>query len=138
MGAAPRTWTTMIKLQRASMPFFPSTSSISCPIGKGRSVARRSDTEAVANEAAIKSSQPRDAVAPTLTRMAKGAARAAPAVSSEMWAAESSKPDGCRFSKNFFFIAACHSQPVNVHMGAVNASMKAQPPDQDASARPTQ
>ena len=52
---------------------------------------RISVTDAVANEAAMKSSQPREAVAKTLTRIAIGAARAAPAVSSAMCAAESSR-----------------------------------------------
>lgn len=47
-------------------------------------------TDVVAKDAAIKRSQPSEAVAKTLIRMAIGAARAAPAVSSEMWAAESS------------------------------------------------
>ena len=88
--AGKRTWTTMIKLQMASMPRFPSTSRKSWPIGSGRGDASRSGTDAAAKEAAIKSSQLREAVAPTPMRMAMGAARAAPAVSSEMWAAESS------------------------------------------------
>ena len=74
----------------ASMPCLPSTVRKSCPIGRGRSVDRRSGTDADANEAAMKSSQPSDAVPNTLTRIAMGAARAAPAVSSAMWAAESS------------------------------------------------
>ena len=80
----------MMKLHRASIPFFPSTLRNSWPIGKGKSVARIPSTDAVANDAAISSNHPKDAVAATLTRMASGAAFAAPAVSSAMWAAESS------------------------------------------------
>jgi len=51
--------------------------------------------------------QPRESVAPTPTKIAIGAARAAPAVSSAIWAAE--------------------SYPVKVHIGAVNASRNAHP-----------
>lgn len=59
-------------------------------MGRGRSVPRIASTEDVAKEAAINSSHPREEVAATLTRIARGAARAAPAVSSDMCAAESS------------------------------------------------
>jgi hypothetical protein len=76
--------------QIASIPCFPSTSRKSWAMGKGRVVERRSDTLAVANEQAMRRIQPRLAVAPTPTRMATGAARAAPAISSETCAAESS------------------------------------------------
>lgn len=72
------------------MPFLPSTLRNSWPIGSGRSVPRRLSTDAVAKDAAISSSQPKDAVAATLIRIARGAALAAPDVSSEMCAAESS------------------------------------------------
>ena len=59
-------------------------------MGSGRSVPNKLSTDAVANDAAMSNSQPRDAVAATLTRIANGAAFAAPAVSSEICAAESS------------------------------------------------
>ena len=72
----------MIKDHMASMPCFPRTVRKSWPIGSGRSVYNISVTDAVANEAAMKSSQPSEDVANTATRMATGAARAAPAVSS--------------------------------------------------------
>lgn len=52
--AAPVTnWTTMMKLQIASMPCLPSTLRKSWAIGSGRVVLRRSETEVVAKEAAI-------------------------------------------------------------------------------------
>ena len=50
----------------------------------------RASTDEVANDAAMNNNQPRDAVAAPLTRIASGAAFAAPAVSSDMCAAESS------------------------------------------------
>jgi hypothetical protein len=81
----------MIKDHMASMPCLPRTVRKSWPIGSGRSVERMSVTDVVANEAAIKSNQPSEAVAKTLMRIAIGAARAAPAVSSAMCAAESSR-----------------------------------------------
>lgn len=81
----------------ASMPCFPSTVRNSWPIGNGRSVPRMSGTEAVAKEAAMNSSHPSDAVPKTLTRIAIGAARAAPAVSSAMWAAESSRSETIKY-----------------------------------------
>ena len=84
------TCTTIIKLQIANIPFFPNTSRKSCPIGKARSDSSKSETEPSANDAAIRVSHPRDAVAPTPTSIAIGAARAALVVSSEMCAAESS------------------------------------------------
>ena len=61
-------------------------------------MSQHRDKDEVAKEAAMKSRQPSEAVAPTPTRIAMGAARAAPAVSSEMCAAESSAGDeseGC-------------------------------------------
>ena len=126
--AAPVTYcTTMIRLQIASIPRLPSTFRKSWPIGSGRSVPRSCETEAVAKEAAMNSSQPSDAVAPTPTSIAMGAARAALAVSSDICAAESSgrvqqpvRP--CCIVENL--------HPVNVHMGEVNARRKAQPPRQ--------
>ena len=81
--------TTTIRLQIASIPRLPSTSRKSWPIGSGSEVASKSGTEVAAKEAAMKSSQPSEAVAPTPTSIAIGAARAAPAVSSEMCGAES-------------------------------------------------
>ena len=54
------TCTTMIKLQMVNMPLFPSVSKNSCPIGKGRSEFRRSVTDLVANDAAMKRSHPND------------------------------------------------------------------------------
>jgi hypothetical protein len=57
---------------------------------KGSSEESRSGTELVAKEAAISSNHPSDAVDPTPKRMAIGADFAAPAVSSETCAAESS------------------------------------------------
>ena len=74
----------------ASMPCFPSTLRKSWPIGSGRVELRMSSTDAVANDAAMKRSHPSEEVAKTLMRIAMGAARAAPAVSSAIWAAESS------------------------------------------------
>ena len=79
-----------MKLQIVSIPFFPNTSRKSWPIGRGSGESSKSETDAVAYEAEMYRSQPRDDVSPTPTRMAIGAARDAPAVSSEMWAAESS------------------------------------------------
>lgn len=90
MRETNRTCTTMIKLQIASMPFFPKTSRNNWPIGRARSELRRLSTDVSAKEAAMRVSHPRDAVAPTPTRMAMGAARAALVVSSDMCAAESS------------------------------------------------
>ena len=80
----------MMKLQIASIPFFPSTSRKSCPMGNAKSVLRRSDTDAVANEAAMRINHPRVAVPAAPTIIAIGAAFAALVVSSEMCAAESS------------------------------------------------
>ena len=74
----------MIKLQIASIPFWPRTLRNSCPIGSGKSVARMSDTDAVAYEAAMSKSHPKEHVAATEINMAIGAALAAPAVSSEI------------------------------------------------------
>ena len=50
---------------------------------KGNLDSIMAGTEAVAKEAEIYNSQPKDAVAPTPNKMAMGAAVAAPAVSSE-------------------------------------------------------
>ena len=72
----------IIKLHNANIPFCPKMSRNSCPIGRGRSVLRRSVTDVVANDAAISSNHPNEDVAATDTRIAIGAARAAPAVSS--------------------------------------------------------
>ncbi len=52
-------------------------------MGIGKSAAMTSGMEAVANEAAMKSSQPHIAVKPTPATIAIGATRAAPVVSSE-------------------------------------------------------
>lgn len=79
-----RTCTTMIKLQIASMPLWPRTSRKSWPMGKGNVLSQVAVTLAVAKDAAMSSSQPRTAVALTPTRIAIGALRAAPAVSSEI------------------------------------------------------
>lgn len=49
----------MIRLQIASIPFFPRTFKNNWPIGKGRSVVNKSATDAVAKEAAMSRSQPR-------------------------------------------------------------------------------
>lgn len=87
----------MIKLQIASMPFLPKTLRNNWPIGNARLEFRRSSTEVSAKEAAMRVSHPRDAVAPTPTRIAMGAARAASVVSSDICAAESSVD---RFSMN--------------------------------------
>lgn len=84
----------------------------------------KSSTEDVANEAAMRSNQPNEAVADTLMRIAKGAACAAPAVSSEMCAAESSANQDQRKEK---LPSGDDEHPVRVHIGAVNASRKAQP-----------
>lgn len=121
-----RTWTTMIKDHMASMPFFPSTVRNSWPIGNGRSVPKISGTDAVAKEAAMNNSHPKDAVPKTLTRIAIGAARAAPAVSSAMWAAESSGGERVKIAQDGY--QKCGLQPVSVHIGAVKASMNAHPP----------
>lgn len=93
-------------------------------MGSGRSLSRRREGDAVAKDAAMERIQPRAAVAPTPRRMAMGAARAAPAVSSAMWAAESS---AYRASVAETKTLTCYTQPVSVHMGAVKASRKAQP-----------
>ncbi len=82
----------------ASMPFFPSTSKNSCPIGKAKVEVSKSGTDARAKDAAISVSQPRIAVPATPVSIAMGAAFAAFVVSSETCAAESSKihhPSGC-------------------------------------------
>ena len=80
----------MTKLQTASIPRFPSTSRSSWPIGSASSVSSKAETETVAKEAAMMSIQPRPPTAAHETRIAIGAARAAPDTSSEMCAAESS------------------------------------------------
>lgn len=72
------------------MPRFPRTVRNTWPIGRGSSVAMRSLTDVITNEVAMRRSHPNPAVAPTPTKIAMGAALAAPAISSEMWAAESS------------------------------------------------
>lgn len=85
--------------QIVSIPFFPSAFRNSCPMGSARVVSRRSVTEIVANEAAMRSSQPKAAVAPTPIMIANGAAREALVVSSLICAAESSRrrvSDACR------------------------------------------
>jgi hypothetical protein len=87
-----------MKLHIASIPRFPRTSRNSWPIGSGRVVAKSFGTDAVANEAAMYISQPKSCVAPTPIMIAMGAARAAPATSSEMCAAESSVVDARRIS----------------------------------------
>jgi hypothetical protein len=63
-------------------------------MGRGRFVDSRSGIEELANEAAINNIQPREVVNATETIMAIGAARAAPATSSDIWAAASSFSDG--------------------------------------------
>jgi hypothetical protein len=73
------TCTTMMRLQMANMPLFPSTSRKSCPMGRGSVDNSRSDTDEVAKDAAIRRIHPRLAVAATPIRIAKGAERAAPA-----------------------------------------------------------
>ena len=73
------TCTTMIKLQIVSMPVFPSVLRNSWPMGRGSVDAKRSETDAVAKDAAINRIQPSAAVPATPIKMAKGAARAAPA-----------------------------------------------------------
>ena len=80
------TWTTIIKDQIASMPRFPKTFKKTWPMGRGRggSVFIRSLTEGIANEVAMSNNHPREAVPTTETIMARGAARAAFAVSSDM------------------------------------------------------
>lgn len=74
-----------------SIPCLPKTFRKTCPIGRGRSVDIISVTDGIANEAAININHPRLAVPSTETMMARGAAEAAFAVSSEMCAAESSE-----------------------------------------------
>lgn len=74
-----------------SIPFLPRVSRKSCPIGSGRSVESRRGTDVVAKEAEIKSASPSSSVAPTPTTIAIGAAHAALATSSDIWAAESSR-----------------------------------------------
>jgi hypothetical protein len=61
------------------MPFFPRVFKKSCPIGRGRVVVSTSGTDLVAKEAAIRKIHPRPEVPATPMRIAKGAARAAPA-----------------------------------------------------------
>lgn len=72
----------MIKAHIANMPFFPKTSKKSCPIGNASSVSNSLGTEAMENEAAIRTSHPRLAVALAPIMIAKGAAREAFVVSS--------------------------------------------------------
>ena len=81
----------------ASIPFLPSWFKNTWPIGKGRSVFKISATFVVAYDAAMNNSQPKDAVKPTPVSIAIGAARAAPAVSSAMCAAESSNDEQVRY-----------------------------------------
>lgn len=59
-------------------------------MGRGNSELSNSGTDVLAKDAAMSKSHPNDAVAPTPTKIAIGAARAAPDTSSEMCAAESS------------------------------------------------
>jgi hypothetical protein len=70
--------------QIASIPRLPRLLRNSWPIGKGSWVDSSSEMEELANEAAMNNIQPRDVVNPTDTSMAIGAARAAPATSSEI------------------------------------------------------
>jgi len=74
--AAPVTnCTTMMKLQIANMPRFPSTSRKSWAIGRGRFVVRSEETDFVAKDAAISSSHPNISVLATPMMMAIGALR---------------------------------------------------------------
>ena len=109
-----------------SIPFLPRTSRKSCPMGRANVVPRRSGTEAVAKDAAIRSNQPNDAVAPTPTKIAKGAARAAFVVSSLMCAAESSELYLVQ-KEALTSLGSSDVHPVSVHIGAVNARQNAQP-----------
>lgn len=61
------------------MPLFPIVFRKSWPMGRGRVDEIRPETDSVAKDAAINKIHPRAAVPPTPMRIAKGAARAAPA-----------------------------------------------------------
>lgn len=82
--------------------------------------------EVVAKDAAIKRIQPTISVNRTPTMMAIGAAREAPATSSEMWAAESSAAR-LKVSEDLNKRNETLSHPVSVHMGLVKARKNAQP-----------
>ena len=120
----------MMNDHKVSMPFFPSVSRKSCPIGSGNVVVSRSETEVVAKDAAMRRIHPSPAVPATPIKMASGAAREAPADSSLTWAAESSMMEMV-FSHATLANAADCSHPVKVHIGAVNASKKAHPSSRD-------
>src|SRR6202042_363776 len=85
------TCTTIIKPHIINIPFFPRTSKKSCAMGRGSVDENTSETDAVANDAAIRRIHPRLAVPATPMRIAYGAARAAPATSSETLEEFSSK-----------------------------------------------
>jgi hypothetical protein len=74
----------MMSDQMVSIPCLPNTSRKTWPIGKGSSLPRMSETDGIANEVAMRSNHPKLAVPTTETMMARGAARAALAVSSEI------------------------------------------------------
>lgn len=79
-----------MKLHIANIPLLPKVFRNSWPIGNGKSEFKRSVVDVVAKDAAMKRIQPTISVKSTPTMMAIGAAREAPATSSDMWAAESS------------------------------------------------
>lgn len=125
-GESKLTWTTIIRLHIANIPCLPSTLKNNWPIGKARSVLSKSGTDVKAKDAAIRVSHPSEAVAPTPMRIAMGAAFAAPEVSSEMCAAESS--ENCLVGHpSWLGVKESSLHPVRVHMGAVKARRKAQP-----------
>lgn len=79
-----RTCTTMMKLQIANIPLLPKVSRNNWPIGNGNSEFKRSEVDDVAKDAAMKRIQPTISVKRTPTIIAIGAAREAPATSSDM------------------------------------------------------
>lgn len=80
----------MINDHIASIPCFPRTLRNTWPIKSGRRELKISSTDGIAKDVAISKIHPIVAVAITETIIARGAALAAFAVSSEMCAAESS------------------------------------------------
>ena len=89
-----------MKLQMASMPRFPKTLKNNCPMGRGRVVVSRSDTDEVAKDAAMSNIHPRITVPVTPVMIAIGADLAAPTTSSLTCAAESSSKQSDLRSQN--------------------------------------
>lgn len=119
------TWITIIRLHMVNIPRLPIAFKNNCPIGRGSSDDNRSAMEVLAKDAAMSRIHPRISVAATPASIAIGAVRAAPATSSDMWAAASSATLFRYFRWDTTEMEGLH--PVNVHKGDVNAKRNAHP-----------